>query len=146
VGDPSAVSNGVDRPTSATNAWIADFDDPRPGLTLRWDDPIDLGRIELAFDTDFDHAMESVLYGQPEDAMPHCVRDFRVLSGERVLAEVRDHHQSRWALTLDEVVSTEELTIEVDAVNGAAPAAIFSVRCYSDQDARILRRGGGVRP
>ncbi|WP_145808255.1 FAD-dependent oxidoreductase [Kribbella amoyensis] len=146
LGDPAAVSNGVDRPTSATNAWIAGFDDRRPSLVVRWDEPVDIGRIELAFDTDFDHAMESVLYGQPEDAMPHCVRDFRVRSGARVLAEVHDHHQSRWTLVLDEVVSTDELIVEVEAVNGAAPAAIFSVRCYSDPDARILRHHGGVRP
>lgn len=146
LGDPAAISNGVDRPTSATNAWIAELDDRRPSLSVRWDQPVRIGRIELAFDTDFDHAMESVLYGQPEDAMPHCVRDFRLRSGEQVLADVRDHHQSRWTLVLDDVVSTDELTVEVDAMNGAAPAAIFSVRCYSDPDTRILRRDGGARP
>jgi len=139
LGDAAAITNGVDRPTSATNAWIAELDDAAPEVMLTWPEPQRIGRVEIRFDTDFDHAMESVLYTQPEDAMPHCVRDFTVSAGERVLAEVRDHHLSNYRLSLDESVETSDLRVRVHAVNGHAPAAVFSIRCYADSDARVLR-------
>ena len=143
LGAAVAVANGVDRPTGATNAWIADLDDPAPALDLTWAEPQTIGRLELRFDSDFDHAMESVLYTQPEAAMPHCVRDFTVTAThdgvERVLAAVRDHHQSNLSIRLDAPLTTDRLRIAVHAVNGKAPAAIFSVRAYADADSRILR-------
>lgn len=70
--------NGLARPTTQPNAWAAAFDDPQPTLTLRWDKPQRIARLELAFDTDFDHPMESVLMGHPERVMPLCVQRFEV--------------------------------------------------------------------
>lgn len=147
LGAATAVSNGLDRPTESTNAWIADPDDTAPELVLSWDRPQRIGRVELSLDTDFDHAMESVLFTQPEDAMPQCLRDFTVSTTintaeghtQRVLADVRDYHQSVFSLQLDEPLETANLTIRVHAVNGNAPAAIFSVRAYPDTDGRIVR-------
>ncbi|GAB3759613.1 FAD-dependent oxidoreductase [Microlunatus parietis] len=136
------VGTGSDRPTSGSNAWAAAFDDPAPRLDLTWPEPQQVGRIELSFDTDFDHPMESALYGHPEAEMPFCVRDFRVTAGDRVLAEVTGNHQTRHELILDEPVTTDRIAIEVQATNGNAPAAIFSVRCYADPDARIVRSAG----
>ncbi|HLT62637.1 MAG TPA: FAD-dependent oxidoreductase [Microlunatus sp.] len=134
------VANGFDRPTSGSNAWVAALDDPAPRLDLTWPEPRTVGRIELSFDTDLDHPMESALYGHPEAVMPQCVRDFRVTAGDRVLATVTDNHQTRRRVTVDPPVSTDRIGIEVLAGNGNAPAAIFSVRCYADPDPRIVRR------
>ena len=143
VGPATSVLHGPDRPTSAANAWIAALDDDQPELRLRWDQPQSVGRIELRFDTDFDHAMESALLGHPESAMPHCVRDFTVRADGRDLAVVRDHHQTCWSLRLLEPVSVSELTVTVHATNGNAPAAIFAARCYVDPDSRILTDRSG---
>ncbi|ACQ81081.1 conserved hypothetical protein [Beutenbergia cavernae DSM 12333] len=142
LGPPAAVSNGVDRPSGSGNAWIAAPDDPTPTLRLTWDEPQVVGRVELRFDTDFDHAMESVLYTHPEDAMPQCVSAFTVRADGRVLAEVEDHHQSAYRLVLDTPVTTSDLTVEVRGVHGNAPASLFAVRCYSDPDHRIVRDPG----
>jgi hypothetical protein len=86
----------------------------------------------LAFDVDFDHAMESVLLGQPERVMPFCVKHYRVLDGAgRVLAEVTDNHQARNTVRLDSPTTTDRLRIELLATHGCVPAGLFEVRCYS---------------
>ncbi|CAM3281299.1 FAD-dependent oxidoreductase [Occultella aeris] len=144
VGPASAVANGLDRPTGAANAWIAAPEDEAPTLRLTWDEPQTIGRVELRLDTDSDHAMESALWTHPEDAMPQCVRDFTISANGRVLAKVGGHHQSAYRLTLAEPVRTSELTIAVEGVNGHAPAALFSVRCYRDPEHRIVRDGASV--
>lgn len=128
---PCNVLTGPSRPTMATNAWAASFDDPRPSLTLAWDTPQTVGRIEVLFDTDFDHAMESVQWGHPERAMPFCVRHYRILdAGGAVIAECSDNHQTRNTVVLSQPVQTNRITVECLASHGPCPAAIFQVRCY----------------
>lgn len=86
---------GVARPTNQPNAWVADPAEERPTLTLSWSEPQTLARVELMFDTDFDHPMETVLWGHPEDRMPFCVRGYRLLDETgRVLAECPEQHQT----------------------------------------------------
>jgi hypothetical protein len=126
-----SLTNGIDRPTERPNAWVADFDDPAPTLTLRWAAPQTIGRIELLFDTDFDHPLESVLMGHPERVMPFCVRQFRVLDGRgQVLAECSDNHQTRRTLRIEPAVTTAELRIELTAPCPQVPASLFAVRCF----------------
>lgn len=130
--EPANVSNGWARPTNGPNAWVAALDDSQPRLTLTWDQPQTVQRIELTFDTDFDHPMESVLMGHPETVMPFCVRAYRIRDGAgRVITRNTDNHQTRNVIVLDEAILTDQLTIEIDAVHGRAPAALFDVRCYS---------------
>ncbi len=125
------VANGIGRPTTQPNAWVAALDDSRPRLTLTWPRPQSIARIEITFDTDFDHPMESVLMGHPERDMPFCVRHYRILdAADAVLHECLDNHQTRNSIRLHESVSTSALHIEVLATHGA-PAAIFEVRCYA---------------
>lgn len=125
------VLNGVARPTNQPNAWVASPGEERPVLTLRWDTPQQVARLTLGFDTDFDHPMESVLWGHPEDRMPFCVRGYRVLDGDgRVLAESREQHQTRACIALAQPFKTRELRIELLRPSAEVPAALFEVRCY----------------
>ncbi len=128
-----SLNNGIDRPTTQPNAWVADFDDPAPTLTLRWPEPQTIGRVELSFDTDFDHPMESVLMGHPERTMPFCVQCFRLLNAAgQVLAECTDNHQTRRVIRLDPAVETDELRLELTAPSPHVPAALFAVRCFGE--------------
>ena len=130
VFEPSNVINGWARPTTGPNAWVAAPDDPAPTLRLEWDQPQTIRRIELSFDTDFDHPMESVLMGHPENVMPFCVKHYRVLDETgRIVAACDDNHQARSTIMLDEPLITACLQIELTP--GSAPAALFDVRCYS---------------
>ncbi len=124
------ISNGYPRPTAHPNAWVADPGDPTPTLHLRWSEPQRIRRLDLSFDTDFDHAMESVLWSHPEDAMPFCVKHYRIRNGETVVAEVTDNHQTRNVHTFEPPLHTTELAIEVLASHGDVPAAIFEARCH----------------
>lgn len=126
------LASGFARPTNQPNAWLADFADAAPRLTLRWDQPQTISRIELAFDTDFDHPMESVLMGQPERVMPFCVRQFEIRDGAgRALFRCDDNHQTRRTVRFATPVSTGELSITLAAPNPFVPAALFEVRCYA---------------
>ena len=124
------IANGIARPTAAPNAWVAALDDPQPALTLTWDSPQTIRTIELSFDTDFDHPLESVLMTHPERTMPFCMQAFRICIDGCEVAVIRDNHQTRRRVTLDAPRSARELVIEVVRMNGHAPAALCEVRCY----------------
>jgi hypothetical protein len=126
------LTNGVIRPTNHPNAWVAEVGDPAPSITLSWSTPQHIGRIELAFDADYDHPMESVLWHHPERAMPLCVRRYRILDDEgRVRHECSDNHQTLNRITFDTPVHTSRMVLEIIEMNGpCSPAAVFGVRCY----------------
>jgi len=71
--------NGISRPTSQPNAWVADFVHEQPSLKLSWPTPQTIARLVIGFDTDYDHPMESVLMGHPERVLPFCVRNATVV-------------------------------------------------------------------
>lgn len=143
--------NGVARPTNRPNAWVADFAHEQPAIRLAWDKPQTIARIELCFDTDFDHPMESVLMGHPERIMPFCVRELVVAGGARVavtargnaangqtgsdagrlLCEISENHQSRRVIRLDQPVTTDCLEIRLVAPSVNVPATLFEVRCFA---------------
>jgi hypothetical protein len=128
---PENVLFGPPRPTSQPNAWVADFNDPAPSLTLSWPAPQTIGRMEISFDTDFDHAMESVQWGHPERAMPFCVKHYRVLDSKgKLLAECKENHHTRQQIVFSPAIPAERLTIECVASNGPTPASLMEVRCY----------------
>jgi hypothetical protein len=125
-----AVLKGPDRPAQTANAWLPDNDDPAPALTLRWAEAQTVRRIELSFDTDFDHGMESLLIRHPERVIPFCVSSYRLVADNGVeLAFVRQNHQTRNVIRLDQPIQTRTLTLEIKQDNGAPPA-VFAVRVY----------------
>lgn len=127
---PEHLVNGVARPTVRCNAWVADPNDPCPAVTFRWAEACRLRRVEITWDTDYDHPMESVLMGHPEREIPFCVRRYRISTDRRILFEC-ENHLTRTSLQLEEAITTGILTIEVLETRGM-PAAIFEVRIYED--------------
>lgn len=129
---PAMVRNGVQRPTSQPNAWVADGRDENPTLTLHWPDQQRIGRVELRFDTDFDHPLETVIMVHPETVSPFCVQDY-VLCNDRQerLAHRTTNHQSGNTLRFEPAVETRSLTIHLtrDKDSNALPA-LMEIRCY----------------
>lgn len=143
--------NGVSRPTHAANAWVADPDDEQPVLRLEWPVPQTIQRVEIDFDTDFDHPMESVLMGHPERDMPFCVQNLSlsVPSGEihepgnprvavaaqsgaaKEIAKLEGNHHSRVVFQFVAPIVTDCLEIRPLAPSIHIPAALFAVRCYA---------------
>src|SRR5690606_16735944 len=127
------IKTGVYRPTIAPNAWVASLEDKDPQLKISWGQPQKISHIDMFFDTDYDHPMESVLMGHPEDVMPFCVRNYRILDDSgNIVYEKEDNYQSLNRIALDRTIVTRSLTIEVDHPSDNVPASLFSVRCYSE--------------
>lgn len=155
----SQLTNGIGRPSSRCNAWVADFAHEQPVVRLVWPDPRTIGVIEIEFDNDYDHPMESVLMGHPEREMPFCVRHLKVIARARedapqapqaasstanltaeataraskVVAEIHGNHQSRRVIRLETPVTTDCLELHVLAPSLDVPAALFAVRCYAPE-------------
>jgi len=144
------LTNGFARPTNQPNAWVADFAQEQPVIRLAWDKPQTIARLELSFDSDFDHPMESVLMGHPERVMPFCVREVAVgisakvreLAGhshgsranssdtERLIFQMVENHQSRQIIRLKTPITADVLELRLVAPGANVPAALFAVRCY----------------
>ena len=125
------IRNGVDRPTTQPNAWVADWDDAQPQLTISWNEAKTISEIDLFFDTDYDHPMESVLMSHPESAMPFCVQKYKITDeAGNVLAEETNNYQTYNKVRLAQPVTTGKLVIEVQHPSQSVPAAVFAVRCY----------------
>lgn len=127
------IRNGIDRPVTGPNAWVAELSDPAPELLISWDSPELIKRIAFRFDTDFDHPMESVLMTHPENVMPFCVRNYQVFDEfGNELAVVKNNYKTCNELVLEPPVKTRCLRIKVEHPSEHVPAAVFAVRCYSN--------------
>lgn len=127
------VTNGIDRPVSAPNAWVADWADKNPSISITWSEPKTIGRIDLLFDTDYDHPMESVLMGHPENVMPFCVRNYVIRDDKGAIVFTKTgNYQTRNVIELAEPLNTKSLTIYLEHPSEEVPAALFSVRCYQN--------------
>jgi len=125
------IRNGVDRPTTQPNAWVADWNDAQPQLTISWNEAKTISEIDLFFDTDYDHPMESVLMSHPESTMPFCVQKYKIKDeAGNVLAEQTNNYQTYNKVKLAKPVTTGKLVIEVEHPSENVPAAVFAVRCY----------------
>jgi len=71
-----------------------------------------------------------VLLSHPERIMPGCITSYRILADDTlVLAEILENHQTRRILKLPAPVTASSISIQILS-HGAAPPAIFEVRCY----------------
>lgn len=121
------IQNGFTRPYLQTNAWAADINDEQPTLTFTWDKPQLINEITLFFDTDFDHALESSLYGHPESVIPFCVSAYVILNaGKEVIYEKTDNHQTINKITFDKPLITDVLYLELKK-NSAVPPSVFEI-------------------
>ncbi|MBL7813383.1 MAG: FAD-dependent oxidoreductase [Saprospiraceae bacterium] len=126
------IKNGVARPTNQPNAWVADFADENPHLTLNWEEKQTIFTIVLGFDADFDHPLESVLMTHPETVSPFCVQNYRLFDDQNnLIFEKKDNHQSRNEIKLDKPIFTKSLTLALEHPSVNCPASVFEMRCYA---------------
>jgi hypothetical protein len=126
------LKNGFHRPVSQPNAWVADLNDRNPLLTVSWNEPTLISKVELVFDTDYDHPMENVIYVHPETVMPFCVRDVTITNcNDEVIGTISDNHQSKRTVSFEKPVTTQHLKIRLSGSNPHVPASLMEVRCYA---------------
>ena len=125
------IRNGIARPTTQPNAWVADPGDKNPALSISWSQPQSVREIILKFDTDYDHPMETVLMGHPENVMPFCIRSYTICNDQGdVIYQQRENYQTINKITFDVPVITKTLTLKVEHPSRDTPAAIFEILCY----------------
>jgi hypothetical protein len=127
--DAKNIINGFVRPTTSVNAWVADINDSSPKLELEWNKPQAINNIKFFFDTDYDHALESVQMGHPEDVIPFCVRNYKIIDGEgNIILEVKNNYQTLNKIELKETVITSKLVIWLErAPPLKIPVALYQV-------------------
>ncbi|MDJ1504195.1 FAD-dependent oxidoreductase [Xanthocytophaga agilis] len=125
------VRNGITRPTNQPNAWIADLTDERPTLSLEWPDIQTIRKIELSFDTDFDHPLETVLMHHPETIMPFCVQNFSLCNdrNER-LYEKQGNYQTRHTIQFATPIHTRQLKLHLQKSHQMVAVSLMEIRCY----------------
>jgi len=129
----SNAVNGLVRPVAGPNAWVAGPDDPAPALTFAWVGPRRIARVELAFDADWDHPMETVLFDHHDRAMPFCVKRYRFRDAAgRIIHESGENHHGRNTVRLPAPITTDRLTVELLETWGPVPRGLFEVRIYPD--------------
>ncbi|VTO81507.1 unnamed protein product [Fusarium graminearum] len=129
------VCNGVTRPTKRTNCWVPGSGPDRKLLKVFWSNPVEVSKVVVCFDTDYDHALESVLRGHPERTIPFCVKKWRLLDlseGEKELYVEDENHMSRRDVVLDSRRKLTNLGVEILELNGGESVlgGIFEVRVY----------------
>ncbi|NJB81667.1 FAD-dependent oxidoreductase [Wenyingzhuangia aestuarii] len=128
--DATNIGNGYVRPWGQANAWTASLADTKPELKIEWDSEKTISEIKLFLDTDYDHPMESTLYGHPEDIVPFCVRNYVIKNNNGdVLFTQKDNHQTINTITLETPIKTTGIRIELEKPLENVPASIFEVFC-----------------
>ena len=126
------LRNGIFRPTTQPNAWVASLEDPNPTITLEWPQKQELSEVQLYFDTDFDHPMESTLMGHPESEIPFCAKSFKIKDDSgKVIYHQLENHQSIQKIRFHVPVETAKLTFEFEKRVESVPLSVFGISCYS---------------
>ena len=121
--------NGISRPLKRTNAWVPAMDDQQPALILTWAAPVTLQHIDLYLDNDFDHPMEIVQWGHPEQVTPFCLQAFSLKEHTgNIIFKTENNRMSHCKITLDTPVKTRQLTLEYTNPQ-STPAAVFGILC-----------------
>lgn len=126
---PSNMLTGANRPTNSVNAWLSSFEDRQPWIDLVWDQPRQIDRVVVSLDTDFDHPMESVLFGHTDRHVPFCAKTIWVFDerGE-LLAHMEDNHQTQVTLPIQRTV--ERLRFQFEARDNTVPVSVFRISAF----------------
>jgi hypothetical protein len=127
------LSNGCVRPYLKSNAWAAELTDLNPEIRLSWSRPQRINKIRLFFDTDYDHPMESVQIGHPEDMIPFCVKNYSIYDNDdNLLYEKTGNYQTINDVVFKPALECDELRIKLEHPSENIPAALFEIVCLND--------------
>lgn len=122
------LKNNYFRPYLSPNAWVAAPDDETPSIKLKWKEKRKVCTISLFFDTDADHAMETVQMGHSEAVMPCVYNEYMVYDADgRQLFHVKDNHNSRNTLILEKPLVTDSIIIKFARPEGKVYPGLMGI-------------------
>ena len=128
---PENLKNGCVRPEITSNAYVADLQQEQAIIEIYWPEKKTIREIVLFFDPDYDHPLESSLYGHPESVIPFCVQQYELKNCSRVtLVSVKDNHQAINRIQLEDPIETDHLQLVLKRPHPSIPAALFEVMCF----------------
>lgn len=120
--------NGYTRPTTSSNVWVAGADAQTATLSCEFAQQKKVEEITIYFDSDFDHPMESVQWGHPENDSPFCIKNVKIKNaGGEIVASVEGNFKSIAKITLEQAITTDKLVFEFDRVNEYVPISVFGI-------------------
>jgi hypothetical protein len=122
------IRTGIFRPTTQPNAWVASLEDANASVSLEWQATQKVSSIQLYFDTDFDHPMESTLLGHPESEIPFCPKSFMIKdeSGSIIHLE-KENHQTIREVYFNNPLNVKRLVFEFERRVKTVPISIFGI-------------------
>jgi FAD dependent oxidoreductase len=128
---PENLRNGIQRPVSSTNAWVADYDANSARIKIVWNELQTINKVVLFFDADDDHPLESVLLLNPEAKMPFCADEVKVYNcNDELIGEISGNYLAQRTIHFDKPATVTELKINISNSDSTAPVSLFEVRCY----------------
>ena len=122
------LTSAYTRPYRTSNAWVAALSDAAPSVCLTWSQRQTVQRICLHFDTDFDHALESSLWGHHESRIPFCVQHWQIFDeADRLIWECENQYLSIRHIELSEPCHTRQLRIVLRQSSSDIPVSLFGV-------------------
>ncbi|SBV97273.1 FAD-dependent oxidoreductase [uncultured Dysgonomonas sp.] len=119
---------GLIRPTNQPNAWASDISDKEVCMSVLWESEKEINSITLYFDTDYDHALESVQMGHPENIIPFCVQNYRIKDQTgNIIYEKIENYQTINVIKLGEKIKTSSITIELDNPQINIPVSVYYI-------------------
>ena len=126
--DINNIINGLIRPTTAPNAWISTPEDSCPTISLKWEKEQQINEIILYFDTDYDHAMESVQMGHPENIIPFCIQNYQIIDhNNKIIYEKTGNYQTINRIYFKKPLTTSYLRIELKHPSDTTFANLFQI-------------------
>jgi hypothetical protein len=115
----------------STNAWVADYEKNEVTIKIVWNELQTINKVDLFFDADYDHPLESVLLLNPETKMPFCADDVKVYNcNNELVGEISGNYLAHRTVQFEQPVTAKELKIIIANSDHTAPVSLFEVRCY----------------
>jgi hypothetical protein len=122
------VLNGINRPVNQPNAWVAELNDEHPTIRVSWDQPQKISKINLHFDGDYDHPMETVQLLHPESRIPFCVSEGHIEDEKgNLIAEIRNNYQPVFEYVLKKPIKAQELIFYFSKSNPDLPVSLLAM-------------------
>lgn len=124
------VNNGFNRAYGKPNMWVSDKSDHSPSISLSWDTPQTISRLNITFGPEtYKQRYLEVLHSVDPLISPGY-RIYSIIEGKKLLIkEVKDNFSKLNKIAFDQILSNE-ITIEFSP-GSSGQVALYEIRAYA---------------
>jgi len=136
----SYITDGINRDigNGKSHQWRADFKNGEPWITLKWNSPVQMNKVQFLFDTGLHRFLrispqDTVYFGQERGPQPETVADYTLevgRDGKYYPLQKMENNFLRLVTHEFEPITTDTIRIKIHKTNGDELARIFEIRCY----------------